>query len=45
MPVLLSLVANASRLQPLERSPGDFLASVRLSGPRDRLGFLPGYVL
>ena len=40
----LRLVANeiAYRLQPLERSPGVFLASARLSGPRTPLGFPSG---
>jgi hypothetical protein len=40
----LRLVANeiAYCLQPLERSPGVFLASARLSGPRTPLGFPSG---
>ena len=36
------LVATGKRLQPLERSPGDFLASARLSGPRERFRFPSG---
>ena len=39
----LKLVANEiACLQPSERSPGVFLASARLSGPRTPLGFPSG---
>ena len=42
MSVLLEIGCNRKRLQPLERSPGDFLASARLSGPRERFRFPSG---